>query len=72
MLWTVVGVLVGVVLLVMFAPLLLELFILIMIGLSWLMYRIEENIKALNTQLVWALAGCSVLGGIVLLFYLLR
>jgi hypothetical protein len=72
MLLTILAVLVGVFLFVIFAPIGLELLIFGGGALACLFEWIESRLKALNTQLAWALAGCSVLGAIVLLAYLLR
>lgn len=67
MLLTVVCVIGGAILLVVLLPVLMRLFMLGGMAVDW----IEENIT-LNSQLVWGLAGCSVLGAVVLLAYLLR
>ena len=66
----------GLICFVIFAPAILGLFgeslvvgcLIIGVVIDW----IEQKLKELNTQLVWALAGCSVLGAVVLLAYLLR
>lgn len=65
MLLTIMCVIGGVILLVVLLPVLMHLLMLVGTAVDW----IEEN---MNSQLGWALAGCSVLGAVVLLAYLLR